>query len=85
MSNDIDIANQQVVPDYNINESAHPLVYKTKLVRGNGTRDQDKHDLKVKAATPEELGERTAKVIAELTERNVFEQIRELQPGDTDE
>jgi hypothetical protein len=72
-------------PEHHINESAHPFTHKFKVVRGTGTRDQDKHDMKVKAESAEQLAERSEKVIAEMQARNVYESVRVIQPGETDD
>jgi len=85
MTNDIDIANQQVVPNYNINESADSIVFKCKTVRGNGTRDQDKGDLKVKGDDPQEVAQQVAETLDALEEQGVHEKLRQMQPGENDE
>jgi len=71
--------------EHHINESAHPFVHKVKLTRGTDTRNQDKHDMKVKAESAEQLAERSEKVVAELQERNVFQSIRDIQPETNDD
>jgi len=80
MTDQIDIANRQVVPNYNLNESSDKIRLNTKLTRGTGTRDQEAHTLKARGETPEEAAESMSETIKELEERDVFERLRNLQP-----
>jgi len=71
--------------NHNLNESADKIRLKTQLKRGDGTRDQDTHDLKVRGETPEEAAENLSEVIAELEERDVFDRARNIQPEVSEE
>jgi len=77
----VDIANQQVVPNYNISESADKITLKTKLKRGTGTRDEDKFDAKVKGDNPDEVAERMADLMDALGEQGLVETARNTQAG----
>lgn len=63
---------------HNVNESNEKVRLKTQVKRGSGTRDQDTHDLKVRAETPEEAAEMLSDVLAELEDRDVFKRAREV-------
>lgn len=67
---------------HHINESADKIVIKTKLTRGDGTRDQDKFDVKVKGDDPEAVAERTAATLEHL--RDTIDDVRAIQPGGGD-
>jgi hypothetical protein len=68
---------------HHVNESADKIVVKTKLTRGEGTRDQDKIDIKVKGDDPDDVVARLDAVLANLQE--TAGDLRELQPGDGNE
>jgi hypothetical protein len=63
---------------HHINESADKIVLKTKVVRGSGTRDQDKLDVKVKGDDPAETVARLNAVLADLDE--TADTLRAMQP-----
>lgn len=65
---------------HNITETADKIVLKTKVVRGNGTRDQDKLDVKIKGADPDETAERLSETLSALEEHGVAETLRNTQP-----
>jgi len=65
---------------HNLNESPDKIRLSLKLTRGNDTRDQDAHTLKVRAGDPEQAAERADRTIAELASRGVFEKARAIQP-----
>ena len=67
---------------HNVNESADKITVKTKLVRGEGTRDQDKLDVKVKGDDPEDVVERLNATLAGL--RETADTARAIQPGADD-
>jgi len=73
--------NQQPTDDvtHTVNESADKITLKTKLVRGTGTRDQDKHDLKARGETPKEAAEALSETLAKLEERDVFQRARKIE------
>mgnify|MGYP000376685447 CR=1 FL=1 len=64
---------------HNVNESNEKVRLKTQLKRGSDTRDQDTHDLKVRAESPEEAAEMLSDALEELEERDVFDRAREVQ------
>ncbi len=69
---------------HNVNESNEKVRLKTQVKRGEGTRDQDTHDLKVRAETPEDAAERLSTVLRELEQRDVFERTRNVGNGGND-
>jgi uncharacterized protein YlxW (UPF0749 family) len=85
MTDEIDFSNQQVVPNYNVNESADKIRVKTQVTRGTGTRDQDKIDVKVKGDDADEVVEQLNATIENLHE--TADTVRKMQPEteDTDE
>jgi len=72
---------------HNLNESTDKIRLTLKLTRGEDTRDQDAHTLKVRAEDPAQAAERADRTIDELAERGVFDKARGIQPdpeGDHD-
>jgi hypothetical protein len=67
---------------HNVNESHDKIRLETDVTRGTGTRDQEKHKLKVRGETPEEAAEKLDKVVSELKQRGVFAEAREIGGGD---
>jgi hypothetical protein len=63
---------------HNINETADKVRVQVKIKRGSATRDQDTHNIKVRADTPEEAADDVADVVAALEERDVFDRVREI-------
>jgi len=71
---------------HTVSESADKITFKCKTVRGNGTRDQDKGDLKVKGDNPEEVARKVADTLDALEAEGVHDKLRAMQPeADTDE
>ncbi len=68
--------------EHRVSESADKIVFKCKTTRGNGTRDQDKGDLKVKGSDPQEVAKRVAETLDALEDEGVHDKLRNLQPGD---
>jgi len=68
--------------NYNLNESADKIRLKTQVKRGEGTRDQDTHDIKVRGETPEEAAENLSETLRELEERDVFDRARTIGNGE---
>ena len=64
--------------NHNINESHDKIRLETDLTRGTGTRDQEKHKLKVRGETPADAAEALSDALAELEERDVFDRAREV-------
>ena len=83
MTDDTDTATDET--NHNLNESADKIRLKTQIKRGEGTRDQDTHDLKVRGETPEEAAENLSETLAELEDRDVFARARSIQPEADDE
>lgn len=70
---------------HRVNESADKIVLKTQVKRGDGTRDQDKIDVKVKGDSPTQTAQELRDTLAALEECGVADTLRETQPGDSDE
>lgn len=66
---------------HRISETADKIVLKTQVKRGQGTRDQDKLDVKVKGSDPAETARRLNDVLAELENHDVAGQLRSTQPA----
>lgn len=64
--------------NHNLNESADKIRLETDVTRGTGTRDQEKHKLKVRGETPAEAAENLSDALAELEDRDVFERARQV-------
>jgi len=68
-----------------ISESADKIVLKTEVKRGEGTRDQDKVNVKVKGNEPTPTADKLARVLDSLEELNVSNRLRETQPEEDNE
>ena len=66
---------------HNINESHDKIRLETDVTRGTGTRDQEKHKLKVRGETPKEAAEKLDQVVTELKMRGVFAKTRQIGNG----
>jgi len=66
---------------HRISETADKIVLKTQVKRGQGTRDQDKLDVKVKGSDPAETAARLNDVLAELENHDVAGELRSTQPA----
>lgn len=64
--------------NHNLNESADKIRLETAVTRGEGTRDHEKHKLKVRGETPEQAAENLSKALAELEARDVFKRARNI-------
>ena len=70
---------------HTVNESADKIVLKTQVKRGDGTRDQDKIDVKVKGNNPGPTVDKLARVLDSLDDMDVVNRLRETQPeGDSE-
>ena len=69
--------------DHEITETADKIRIQTKIKRGTGTRDQDTHNIKARGRTPDEVARRMEKTISELKDRDVFENVRQIQSEET--
>ena len=67
---------------HNLNESNDKIRLHLKLTRGTGTRDQEAHTMKVRAATPEAAAKKAEQTIDELEGRDVFARARSVQPDE---
>lgn len=63
---------------HNISESADKITVKTKVTRGEGTRDQDKIDVKVKGDNPEEVVDKLNDTLQRL--ETTAANLRQMQP-----
>lgn len=77
-----DDTNGTTETNHNVNESHDKIRLKTQVKRGEGTRDQDTHDIKVRGETPEAAAEALSDALAELEERNVFARARQVGNGE---
>jgi hypothetical protein len=71
--------------EHRVSESADKIVLKTEVKRGEGTRDQDKVNVKVKGSEPGPTADKLARVLDSLDELAVSNRLRETQPGENDE
>jgi len=67
---------------HTVSESADKITLKTKLVRGEGTRDQDKIDVKVKSNDPQEAATKLHNTILAIKGENTPAELRNTQPGE---
>jgi hypothetical protein len=67
---------------HNINETADKVRVQVKVKRGEGTRDQDTHNIKVRADTPTQAAEDVDDVVTALEERDVFDRVRDIGNND---
>ena len=66
---------------HHVNESADKIVLKTKIKRGNGTRDEDRVEVKVKGDDPYDTAKKLKHTLNGLEMEGVTETLRETQPG----
>ena len=62
----------------NLNESVDKIRLETDVTRGTGTRDQEKHKIKVRGETPEKAAQNLSVALRELENRDVFDRARQL-------
>jgi len=67
---------------HHINESADKITLKTKLVRGEGTRDQDKIEVKVKGSDPQEAAKKLHETVIAVGSNNTVNALRGTQPSE---
>lgn len=65
---------------HTINESADKIRLKTKIKRGDGTRDQDEVEVKIKSDDPQEAATTLHETIVAIQENGTHETLRETQP-----
>lgn len=63
---------------HTINESHDKIRLEIGLTRGTGTRDKEKHKLKVRGETPDEAAANLSDALEALEDRNVFDRAREV-------
>jgi len=70
---------------HTVSESADKIVLKADVKRGNGTRDQDKINVKCKGNDPADTAAKLADTLDALAAEGVATTLRETQPEDNDE
>jgi CTP:molybdopterin cytidylyltransferase MocA len=70
---------------HHVNESADKIELRTTIKRGNATRDEDRYKLKVKGDNPAEVAEQMRELIDAMNAENLTENVRVMQPGDSNE
>lgn len=70
---------------HSISESADKIVLKTKIKRGEGTRDEDRVEVKVKGDDPEATAEKLHKTVVAIGSQNTVNALRGTQPSETNE
>jgi len=70
---------------HRVNESADKVTLKTKVKRGEGTRDEDRINVKVKGDDPEETAMKLKDTLDALDMCGISETLRETQPGTEDD
>lgn len=70
----------------NISETEDKISLKWKTKRGNGTRDEDKFDVKVKGDDAEEVLDDMRELIRGVEgDDGLMDAVRDIQPGDGDD
>ena len=72
-------------PNHTISESADKIVLKTQVTRGEGTRDQDRIDVKVKGNQPDGVAHKLKMTLDALEANGVTDTLRNTQPEVDDE
>ena len=74
---------------HTVNESADKITLKWKCKRGNGTRDEDKFDVKVKGDDASEVADKLGEIIDKVEGvddgRGLIDAARDIQPEDNDD
>ena len=81
----VESTHNDVAKTHSVNESADKIVLKTKVKRGEGTRDEDRINVKVKGDDPEETAMKLRDTLDALNMCGISETLRETQPGAEDE
>jgi hypothetical protein len=68
---------------HRVSETADKIKLKTKLVRGSGTRDQDKITVVIKDSDPEDAVTKLNQTLAML--ETTADSLRKVQPGSNSE
>lgn len=61
---------------HNVKESHDKIRLETDIMRGTGTRDQEKHKIKARGETPVKAAEDLSEALQKLENRDVFERAR---------
>jgi len=70
---------------HHVNESADKVTLTTKIKRGEGTRDEDRIKVKVKADDPEEAAEKLHETVVAIGSKGTVNALRGTQPTGTDD
>jgi len=70
---------------HNVQESADKIVLKTKIKRGNATRDEDRIEVKVKGNDPEQAAKKLHQTVVAIGNQNTVNALRGTQPSDSDD
>lgn len=68
--------------DYEVRESADKVRLSLKVKRGTGTRDQDTYTLKARGENAMRAADELERLVTELQLREVFDDVRAIQPED---
>jgi len=71
--------------EHHINESADKIRLKTKIKRGEGTRDQDEIEVKVKGSDPQKAADTLHKTVLAVSYNQTVTAVRNTQPGENNE
>lgn len=66
---------------HTISESADKIVLKTKIKRGEDTRDEDRIEVKVKGNDPEAAAEKLHATVVAIGKQNTVNALRGTQPS----
>jgi hypothetical protein len=66
---------------HHINESADKIVLKTKIKRGEATRDEDRIEVKVKGDDPEATAQKLHETVVAIGTQNTVNALRGTQPS----
>jgi major membrane immunogen (membrane-anchored lipoprotein) len=66
---------------HTVSESADKIVLKTKIKRGEGTRDEDRIEVKVKGDDPEETAQKLHDTVVAIGSQNTVNALRGTQPS----
>lgn len=66
---------------HTVSESADKIVLKTKIKRGEGTRDEDRIEVKVKDDDPDSAAQKLHDTVVAIGERNTVNALRGTQPS----
>lgn len=70
---------------HTVSESADKIVLKTKIKRGNATRDEDRIEVKVKDNDPQKAAEKLHQTVVAIGDMGTVNALRGTQPSDADD